>query len=72
MKPVAANSATIEGRVLITELSGSESVIHFKVGNETWVSQSHGIHPVEVGAQARLHVDTDQILYYGPSEELVG
>lgn len=72
MKPVAANSATIDGRVLITELSGSESVIHFTVGNETWVSQSHGIHPVKVGAQARLYVDTNQILYYGPSGELVG
>ncbi|HMN37599.1 MAG TPA: ABC transporter ATP-binding protein [Hyphomicrobium sp.] len=72
MRPACANPATIDGRVLITELSGSESVIHFKVGNETWVSQSHGIHPVEVGTQARLYVDTDQILYYKPNGELAG
>ncbi|MEZ5900100.1 MAG: ABC transporter ATP-binding protein [Hyphomicrobiaceae bacterium] len=69
---IAANSATIAGRVLITELSGSESVIHFKVGDETWVSQSHGIHPVEVGTQTQLYVDTDQILYYKPTGELAG
>lgn len=60
----------IEGRVLITELSGSESVIHFGLGGKTWVSQSHGITPVEVGAPTRLYVDTTQILYYAPNGEL--
>src|SRR4029453_3566325 len=33
--------ATLEGRVLVTELSGSESVIHFVMNGQTWVSQSH-------------------------------
>ncbi len=63
-------AGVIEGRVLITELSGSESVIHFGLGGKTWVSQSHGITPVEVGAPARLYVDTTQILYYAPNGEL--
>ena len=42
--------AVVEGRVLIAELSGSESVVHFDFGGRTWVSQSHGIHPFEVGS----------------------
>lgn len=63
-------AGVIDGRVLITELSGSESVIHFGLGGKTWVSQSHGITPVEVGAPARLYVDTTQILYYAPNGEL--
>ena len=42
--------APIEGRVLIAELSGSESVVHFDLDGQTWVSQSHGIHPFEVGS----------------------
>jgi glycerol transport system ATP-binding protein len=63
-------AGVIEGRVLITELSGSESVIHFGLGGKTWVSQSHGITPVEVGAPTRLYVDTTQILYYAPNGEL--
>ena len=36
-------------RFLVTELSGSESVIHFELGGRTWVSQSHGIHAFQVG-----------------------
>ena len=65
-----ANAGPIEARVIITEISGSESVIHFALGGRTWVSQSHGIHRFEVGAQARLYADTDQILYYKPDGEL--
>jgi glycerol transport system ATP-binding protein len=65
--PVAQRNtaAAIEGRVLVTELSGSESVIHFELGGKTWVSQSHGIHPFKVGATARLYVDVDRGLFFG-------
>lgn len=69
--PAASASAELEGRVLVTELSGSESVIHLDVGGSTWVSQSHGIHPFEVGSHARLHVDMDQGLFFTPAGERV-
>jgi glycerol transport system ATP-binding protein len=46
-----------EGRVLVTELSGSESILHVDLGGGTWISQSHGVHPFEVGSTARLYVD---------------
>jgi glycerol transport system ATP-binding protein len=64
-------AAPIDGRVLVTELSGSESVIHFDLDGRTWVSQSHGIHAFEVGSTARLHVDVDQALYFGSNNERV-
>ena len=57
-------SGAIEGRVIVTELSGSESVVHFEIGGRTWVSQSHGIHPFKVGETARLHADVDQSLFF--------
>ena len=60
----------VEGRVLVTELSGSESVVHFDLGGRTWVSQSHGIHPFRVGDTAQFDVDTDQCLYFGENQEL--
>jgi glycerol transport system ATP-binding protein len=69
--PSDATSGEIEGRVLVTELSGSESVIHLDVGGSTWVSQSHGIHPFEVGSEAKLHVDIDRGLFFTPSGERV-
>ena len=58
------NGATVEGRVLVAELSGSESVIHFDLNGQTWVSQSHGIHPFEVGSTAKLYVDVDQSFFF--------
>ena len=64
-------AVAVEGRVIITEISGSESVVHFALGGETWVSQSHGIHTFEVGSPARLYVDVDQILFYGANGELM-
>jgi len=67
----AGASGSFEGRVLVTELSGSESVIHVDVGGRTWVSQSHGIHSFEVGSRAALHVDMDQALFFGKSGELI-
>jgi len=69
--PSDTSSGELEGRVLVTELSGSESVIHLDVGGSTWVSQSHGIHPFEVGSHARLHVDIDQGLFFSPGGERV-
>jgi glycerol transport system ATP-binding protein len=63
---------TVEGRVLVAELSGSESVLHFDRGGRTWISQSHGVHPYEVGATARLYVDLGRSFLFGQDGRLVG
>ena len=64
--------ATIEGRVLVAERSGSESVIHFDMNGQTWVSQSHGIHPFTVGSTARLYVDVERSYFFDAAGVLVG
>ncbi len=71
--PVAngPSDAVIDGRVLVSELSGSESVIHFDLNGETWVSQSLGIHPFEVGQTARLSVDVDRSMFFDAGDALV-
>jgi glycerol transport system ATP-binding protein len=70
--PVArGNGASLEGRVLVAELSGSESVIHFDLNGHTFVSQSPGIHPFEVGSLATLHVDVDGFFFFDGSGRLV-
>ena len=73
ISPVAHGTSvgSFEGRVLVTELSGSESVIHVNAGGRTWVSQAHGIHRFEVGATAKLHADLDQALFFGTNDELI-
>jgi glycerol transport system ATP-binding protein len=66
-----ATSGTITGRVLVTEISGSESVIHIDVGGQTWVSQSHGVHPQKIGEAATLHADVSQALFFAEDGRLV-
>jgi len=67
----AGNGTTVEGRVLISELSGSESVIHFELNGYTWVSQSPGVHPFEIGETAQLHVDVDRCFFFAADGQLV-
>jgi glycerol transport system ATP-binding protein len=62
--PDGEHSVAVEGTVLVTELSGSESIIHFTFHEQTWVSQAHGIHPFEVGTRQRLYADMSKALVF--------
>ena len=61
----------ISGKVLVTEISGSESVVHFNVGGQTWVSQSHGVHPYKIGETATFHADVSHALFFDMAGKLV-
>jgi glycerol transport system ATP-binding protein len=61
-----ASAVKIPGKVLITEISGSESVVHFDHAGQVWISQAHGIHRFEVGETAQFYFDADQCMYFTP------
>jgi glycerol transport system ATP-binding protein len=54
----------IEGRVLVTEISGSESVVHFQSGGRTWVSQTSGVQPIKVGETVRFAADLSRAIFF--------
>lgn len=62
----------VDGTVLVAEISGSESVIHVNVQGNNWVSESHGIHPYEVGDSAGLFMKVERCLYFDSRGEFVG
>lgn len=62
---------SFEGQVLVTEISGSESVIHTRIDNSTWISQSHGVHAMPIGSTAKLYVDLDQAMYFDTDNRLL-
>ncbi len=66
------NAVEISGRVEVAELSGSESVIHFEAFGQSWVSQSHGVHPYASGETAQLFVDVSQAFYFDADGQLAG
>jgi len=71
LKPNGGAAATLGGKVLIAELSGSESVIHFAHGALTLVSQSHGVRAIEVGATASFYLDVGECMYFDADGKLI-
>jgi glycerol transport system ATP-binding protein len=57
----------VSGPVLISEISGSESVIHFSLAGSTWVSLAHGVRSHPVGERAAFALDVDHCLYFDGS-----
>ena len=65
------NTLEIKGKVLISEISGSESLIHFTNGNLNWVSLSNGVFQKKVGDEMNLYMNTDEFVYFDQNERLV-
>ena len=61
----------MDGTVLVTELSGSESSAHFQMGAQGWVSLAHGVHPYRIGETHRFYMDASKAFYFSPDGELV-
>ena len=62
---------SLSGLVHATEFSGSDSSIHFRIGAETWVSQSRGIHPTEIGGRTGFWMDSTKCLYFSADGQRV-
>jgi glycerol transport system ATP-binding protein len=62
----------VECKVLIAEISGSESVVHFELDGLTWVSLSHGVQGFRVGDTARFALEVERALYFAPDGARVG
>ena len=71
VKP-AGNSAKIDGKILVSELSGSESTIHFTFDELSWVSQASGIHAFDIDTTTSFYIQTGNCLYFDNNDRLVG
>jgi glycerol transport system ATP-binding protein len=60
----APAGVAVTGRVLICEISGSDSVVHFALAGTTWVSQTRGVQRHAVGEEARFRLDVQRCLYF--------
>ncbi len=71
VKKNGGDTVEIKGKTLISELSGSDSVIHFKNGKSTWVSLSSGSHKINVGEEIKLYMNVDECLFFDQNNMLV-
>lgn len=56
----------LEGVVEIAEISGSETFVHLQVGRNQWISQSQGVHQIEVGRRVAVSVNPDCFMLFAP------
>ncbi len=65
------SSVKVQGVVKVTEISGSDSVIHIFFGDSSWGSESHGIHPYKVGDSIDLYMNIKQCLLFDEQGDLI-
>ncbi len=65
------NSIEVAARVKIAELSGSDSVIHIDVDGNSWVTETHGIHPFESGEKTPVFLAIDRCYYFDQDQQLL-
>ncbi len=72
VRPASEPGVLVRGRVLISEISGSESVVHFSLAGGTWVAQSHGVRSHALGEDASFSLDVAQCLYFDADGRRLG
>lgn len=73
IRPTRTDQATVslKGTVKITELSGSESIAHFEMEDDVWVSLAHGVHNFQIETQHEFFMDSSKCFYFDQSGEVV-
>lgn len=69
--PCGPDSIEVQGTVLVTELSGSDSSAHFEMDSDSWVSLAHGVHRYQVGQKHQFYVDVSHAFYFDHDGRLV-
>lgn len=72
VRPAGGSGVPVDGKVLICEISGSESVTHFELAGTTWVSLAHGVQSHPLGEAARFALDIAHCLYFDETGRRIG
>ncbi|MCV6586940.1 MAG: ABC transporter ATP-binding protein [Marinibacterium sp.] len=60
-----------ETRLVVTELTGSETFVHLDHHGEKWVGLVHGVHDLDLGAALRVYIDPSHVYIFGENGDLV-
>lgn len=71
MKQSGANSVAINGGVVLSEITGSESFIHVDALGERWTALAHGIHNLAMGSALTLYLDPDDLFVFDSDGKLI-
>ncbi len=64
-------SVPITGSVAISEISGSESIVHINIGQHMWCSHNPGVQQLDIGAEVEFYIQTDRCLLFDANGQRV-
>jgi glycerol transport system ATP-binding protein len=65
-----AEAFSITARVVMTEITGSESFVHVDFAGERWVALAHGIHDLAIGQPVDLYLDAERFFVFAANGAL--
>ncbi len=65
-------SICFQGQINISEINGSESLLHFTVNRYQWVSQLHGVHKLEPGTHTPFYLKPQHCFLFDCAGDTVG
>jgi len=67
----AAGAMEFSARLIVTELTGSETFVHLDHHGERWVGLVHGIRDLEIGAALSVYLDPAHVYIFAEDGQLV-
>ena len=71
LKPQSEKDITINSKINISEINGSETFIHFKYGGIQMVLQEVGIYSRKLGSDISVYIQPENFFVYSVSGELI-
>ncbi len=62
---------SFETRLVVTELTGSETFVHLDHHGERWVGLLHGVHDLKIGAALQVYLDPSHVYIFSEDGDLV-
>lgn len=66
------SNVSFDAKVIVTELTGSETFVHVEVAGERWIALVHGLQDFEVGQEVKVSVNAESLFFFDQSGQLVG
>ena len=68
----AAGKVAFEGKLIVTELTGSDTYIHVETAGERWIGLVPGLQTFEIGGHVPLCLNPDNVFYFDQQGKLAG
>ena len=66
-----SDAMRFETRLVVTELTGSETFVHLDHHGEKWVGLVHGVHNLPLGSALQVYLDLRHVYVFSEAGDLV-